>query len=83
MNVALEEFGATVAHRPHRLAYGTWGPDARANTATWRRLWAAPRLCMCLNDRLDDSPASAREIARLNSLFQEKFPTPSSFELSS
>ena len=82
MNVALEEFGATVAHRPHRLAYGTWSPDARANDATWQRLWAAPRLCMCLNDRLDASPASQREIARLNSLFQQRFPVPSSFELS-
>ena len=83
MNVALEEFGATVAHRPDRLAYGTWSPDARANDATWQRLWAVPRLCMCLNDRLDPSPASQREIARLNTLFQQRFPVPSSFELSS
>ena len=78
-NVALEEFGAHAAPHSTNL-YGVWTPDARRNTAFWHSIWARPHACVCMNDNLDNSPASAREISRLQQLFQRKFPRPSFIE---
>ena len=78
-NVALEEFGARAA--PHSTNhYGVWTPDARRNTAFWQSIWARPHACVCMNDNLDSSPASLREVHRLQQLFQRKFPRPSFIE---
>ena len=78
-NVALEEFGARAA--PHSTNhYGVWTPDARRNTAFWQSIWARPHACVCMNDNLDNSPSSKREIRRLEQLFEHKFPRPSFIE---
>lgn len=78
-NVALEEFGARAA--PHSTNhYGVWTPDAPRNTAFWQSIWARPHACVCMNDNLDNSPSSKREIRRLEQLFERKFPRPSFIE---
>lgn len=78
-NVAIEEFGAKSVDR--KDIFGTWSKDHKKNEDFWRRIWEVPNMCVCMNDGLDNSQSSLDEIAFLKSLFEEKFPNPSSVEL--
>ena len=77
-NVALEEFGATKENI--RGIYGTWGTDSDKNTKFWNKVWSSENICVCMNDQLDNSKESEREIQRLQKLFEEKFPEKSFIE---
>ena len=84
MNVALEEFGASVAtdeHGESRTMYSVWTPDHNKNVRAWNSLWSKPHVCICINDRLDNSAASQREIDFLIEMLDTRYPHPSSFEL--
>ena len=78
-NMAIEEFGGR-ADCTHSNLYGVWSSDPQRNTAFWRRIWAKPHHCVCMNDDLDGSSQSAREVERLTALFEHKFPRPSFIE---
>ena len=77
-NVALEEFGASSVKM--KDMYGTWTEDKEHNDKVWKKMWKKKNICICLNDRLDNSQSSRKEIARLNELFESKFPKPSFIE---
>ena len=78
-NVAIEEFGGKSVDR--KDIFGTWTKDHERNVNFWNRIWEVPNMCVCMNDGLDDSAESVGEINFLKSLFEEKFPVPSSVEL--
>lgn len=78
-NVALEEFGAET--RNIKNLYGTWTPNHLNNMNFWNKIWDNGNYCVCMNDRLDNSKASEREIEALAELFESRFPEPSSVEL--
>ena len=77
-NVALEEFGGTM--KTSTNLFGVWTPDEKKNMDLWKNIWATPHDCVCINDNLDNTPQSDREIERLEYLFQRKFPRPSFIE---
>ena len=77
-NVALEEYGAKST--PSTNLFGVWTPDAEKNMAFWKRIWSSPHDCVCINDNLDNSDDSEKEIKRLHQLFESKFPRPSFIE---
>lgn len=78
-NVAIEEFGGKSVDR--KDIFGTWTKSRERNLDFWKRIWEVPNMCVCMNDGLDNSKESAKEIEFLKSLFEEKFPEPSSVEL--
>eukprot|EP01105_Mastigella_eilhardi_P027902 TRINITY_DN8868_c0_g1_i1.p1 TRINITY_DN8868_c0_g1~~TRINITY_DN8868_c0_g1_i1.p1 ORF type:complete len:366 (-),score=95.11 TRINITY_DN8868_c0_g1_i1:19-1116(-) len=77
-NVALEEFGAVNARALN--IFGTWKSSQKDNLEWWEAMWKRQPYCVCLNDGLDDTAASRREIQRLGKLFDMKFPVPSRAE---
>lgn len=78
-NVAIEEFGGKSVDR--KDIFGTWSKNHDKNVDFWRRIWEVPNMCVCMNDSLDNTKESEKEIDFLKSLFEEKFPEPSSVEL--
>ena len=44
------------------------------------QVWRNKPHCACMNDGLDDSVDSAKEIARLQKLFDKELPNPSRAE---
>ncbi|KAH3767503.1 n-acetylglucosamine-1-phosphotransferase subunits alpha beta [Pelomyxa schiedti] len=77
-NVAIEEFGATKERSPN--FGGAWTANHTLNTALWSKLKSMRPFCVCLQDDLEFDAQSDKEIAYLQSLLCEMFPTKSSLE---
>jgi len=78
-NVAIEEFGAVKQDLPG--LYGTWTPNRTQNDIFWKKVWGKKKnICVCMNDRLDNSAEGNKEIDRLQVLFEEKLPEKSFIE---
>lgn len=79
-NVALEEGLGRKVHA--RNAGGSWKSNHTENVRTWSRLTSKQNHCLCIQDRLDDTPEAEAEIEYLEELMCSMFPEKSSVELS-
>ncbi|KAH3757246.1 sugar phosphotransferase [Pelomyxa schiedti] len=77
-NVALAENVAITGKA--RNTYGTWKPDAEENSKWWADTWKESPYCICINDGLDNTPASLVQTERLTELLEERYPLPSRAE---
>jgi len=78
-NVAIQEFKAKKTNIPG--IYGTWTKDSKKNNDFWKKVWTGRNICVCMNDNLDNTPGSFKEIDRLQELFEAKLPEKSFIEI--
>ncbi|KAH3743027.1 Stealth protein CR2, conserved region 2 [Pelomyxa schiedti] len=78
-NVALEENQAIISKAPN--GHSSWTSNTTKNTKTWDTIMSRSPFCVCLQDRFNDNATAVDiEIAHLESLLCETFPSPSRFE---
>eukprot|EP00727_Mastigamoeba_balamuthi_P002524 m51a1_g12269 hypothetical protein (348) ;mRNA; f:212886-214384 len=77
-NLALEEGLATKERSPN--IGGSWTSNSTTNMALWRKVQKKKPFCVCLQDGLDETENSEREIAHLERLLCKMLPKPSPLE---